>query len=195
MCFIMKDNKLTTPEELGRCFTAFFALEMLFRSMQTFVRKDVFTDSNFEAYQSIRTIVTRKGLEKERKEYFKKFTTIILEMGHSTHFRRDFPDIFGIELAPRGDKEAPKIYWGLQQYISQNTRVQGLTFNQLDHMARLYFGVIIAILLANFAHYLTVRLSKRVSHLSRIIMKTRWRRFLINWRLFQIKNTKDGCEV
>ena len=88
---------------------------------------------------------------------------MLLEMGHPTHFRRDLPDCLGMELAPRGDKEAPKIYWDLQSYISENTRVNGLTFNQLDLLARLYFGVVITTLLANLAHCLILRLSNRVS--------------------------------
>lgn len=164
------------------------------------MRKDIFTDSNFELYQSIRTFVTRKGLEKKKKEHFKKFLTMLLEMGHPTHFRRDLPDFLG--LAPRGDREAPKIYWGLQEFISENTRVQGLTFNQLDLLARLYFGVVIATLLANFAHCpilrlsnrlsnrfsnrLSVAVSMRVAHIARVILENspemplwRFRRFFV----------------
>ena len=103
----------TFPKKSDVFFTAYLTAEMAFRSMQTILRKDIFTDSNFELYQSIRTLVTRKGLEKEKEENFRVFLTMLLEMGHPTHFRRDLPDFLGMELAPRGDKEAPKIYWGL----------------------------------------------------------------------------------
>ena len=162
-CFLIIDNKFYFPQDIERYFTAALTSQMLFRIMQTFVRKDIFTDSNFELYQSIRTLITRKDLETEKKEFLKKFQTMLLEMGHPTHFRRDLPDVFSMELAPIGDKEAPRIYWSLQQYISENTRVQGLTFNQLDLLARLYFGLVIAILLANLAHRLLLRLSMRTS--------------------------------
>ena len=164
MCFFITDNQFSAPPDISKHFTAYIALEMTLKTAQTFLeRKDIFTDSNFEVYTSIRTLIIRKGLKEEKREHFRKFLTMLLEMGHPIHFRRDFPDVLGIELATKGDKEAPKIYWGLQEYIIENTRVQGLTFNQLDHLARLYFGVIIATLLANFVHYLILRPSMKVS--------------------------------
>ena len=158
----LTDNQFFVPKDFGKYFSVSPAFEQVFRGMQAITRKDIFTDSNFDVHQSVRTFITKKDLEKEKKEHFRKFQTMLLEMGHPTHFRRDFPDAFGMELMPRGDQEAPKIYWGLQEYIIDNTRVQGLTFNQLDLLARLYFGLANTILLANLSHYLTTRLSRRI---------------------------------
>ena len=33
---------------------------------------------------------------------------VLLEMRHPTRFRRDLPDVFGIELAPRGGQGSPE---------------------------------------------------------------------------------------
>lgn len=165
MCFFITDNRLFMPKEEGieRYFTAFLTEEIMFKNLQAFVRNDIFTDSNFEVYQCVRTWITRKELGKEKREHFRKFQSMLLEMGHQTHFRQHTPNLLGVELASRGDKEAPRIYWTLQEYIIDNTRVQGLTFNQLDPLARLYFGLAVTILLANLAHCFILRLLLRVA--------------------------------
>lgn len=139
-------------------FTIFPQLwvEFAVRAIATFTRMNTYFDTNFEIFQSQRTLVHGKHIPMEKKRYFERCLGLYLEHGFSKRLLHNEPpsDAFEMKLEPRG-KDGFMHFDGLQAYVEENTRVEALPFSKLDYLFRIYFALITAILLINLAHYYT----------------------------------------
>lgn len=108
-------------------------LEFGTRLIQTLLMKSTYVEETMEIYQSIRTLVHRKGIKMEKRRYFEKCIGLYFEFGFSYKLIRNAPpNHFGFQLEPRG-RNGIMHFGGLQEYIRQNTRVTALSFDKLAH--------------------------------------------------------------
>ena len=126
--------------------------DFMTRVVQMLIRRDTYMDENVEIYQSIRTFVTKKTMQTEKKKFFERYTQALNELGFTARFARNTPPKHkDIELEERGQKGFVH-YDGLQNYIAANTRIAALSFDKLDYLFRIYLALLIAILGLNLLH-------------------------------------------
>lgn len=105
---------------------------------------------NLEIYQSIRSFILRKSMKMEKRKYLEKHFGSYIENGFAKKsHRNDPPSLPGLELEKRG---AFLHYDGLQEYVKENTKVETLPFDKLDHLFRIHLAIAVALLFVNLAH-------------------------------------------
>lgn len=131
------------------------------RILHTFEESSTYVDKNLVIYQSLRTIIVRKGLGIEKKKYAEKYASLMFEHGFSKKYSRNLPNFFSVE-AKRGGRDGFVHYDHLQEYLDANTRVTALPFDKLDYLFRGYFAFVTAILLLNLVYYLVHRCVRKI---------------------------------
>ena len=172
-CYAIVDNKLNNDflkKETGEYFTILPKVEsdVFTRLAQTVMRRDTYMEENFEIYQSIRTFITRKGIEPEKRAYFEKNLELMIEGGFSSSLFDKFgelPSYIEIKLEKVGGQDGFLHYNGLQNYIVENTKVTALMLDKLDYLFRVYFAFVIVVLLLSLANYCFTLIGYKVKKL------------------------------
>lgn len=126
------------------------ALDFLTRMVQTLMKRDTYFVQSLEVFQSKRSFLLSKTMPMVKRTFFERCIGSYLEYGHSKKFFRTNPPNLGINFASRGEFNH---YSDLQTYIEKHTRIEALSFDKLDYLFRIYYALLVLILLANFAHY------------------------------------------
>lgn len=128
-------------------------LNFLTRIVQTFARTHTYIEIALEVYQTIRSMVIRKGIGMAKKKFVEKNIGTYLEHGFLMKtYRSDPPNHLGIKFEPRGGSGFMH-FDGLQEYIENFTRVEALSFDKLDYLFRIYCALLTVIFFVNMAHF------------------------------------------
>lgn len=129
-------------------------IELGMRLIQTFVNRNTYLERSVEAYQTLRTMLLRKGIPIHLRRYFEKCMAPYLENGFSEKTYRNPPSdlLLGVKLAPRGGRDGFQHFDGLQAYVEEHTRVEALSFDKLDYLFRIYLALLAAIMFMNTVH-------------------------------------------
>lgn len=157
-CFMFTGHEVGNilRKDFDRVFTIapHLMLDFASRFIQTFMRTDTYIELSLELHQTIRTYVVGKNMKEEKRKYIEKCVQMLTEFGFSKKMHQDEPPIyFDIKLEKRGGEDGFMHYNGLQEYIAENTKIEGLQFNKLDYLFRIYLIWVSAILLVNLVHY------------------------------------------
>ena len=160
-CYATVDNKLNS-DFLKKKADEYFTIvpkvgsDIYKRLAQTVMRRDTYMEENFEIYQSIRTVITKKGIKPEKRTHFEQRLGQMIEGGFSSSLFDKFgelPSYIEIKLEKVGGQDGFLHYNGLQNYIAENTKVTSLMLDKLDYLFRVYFGFVTVILLLNLVHF------------------------------------------
>ena len=77
-------------------------MDLLVRAISAFSKKDTFVETNFEIYQSVRTLIVRKNIEIEKKKFIEKYIQAMAEHGFPEKAFRNIPDYTVLGLSSKG---------------------------------------------------------------------------------------------
>ena len=161
-CFIYADAQFNnfSQGETNNIFTLIpqaliGLLQLMFKGL---IESDTYVETNVVVYESLRTFITKKNMEINKKKAVEKHFRIWVEQGYSQKVYRDIPNIFRLGKDGKNDFAH---YNSLQEYLDKNTIVTGLAFDKLDYLFRVYFALVIAILLLNLVHYSAKKVTRR----------------------------------
>ena len=157
MCFIFANNNFgnINQRNISKVFAFLPDLFLWYfpKAVQTFAKKNTFTsDQSF--YETLRSFITSKTMEKKIQKLINKCIYNVSEFGFALTYATYFPNYTGIPLVKTGGKDGFLNYNSLQDFISNNTLIVALSLDKLDYFFRLYFIFSNLILLINLIHYL-----------------------------------------
>ena len=159
-CFIYSDKHFNTFfQKDGNNF--FILVPHVLKELVKFmvgglIESDTYVETNLVVYESVRTLMAKKNLEINKKKAVEKHFGLWTEHGCQEKYLRNMPNFFGNGAG----KDDFVHYNSLGEYLDKNTMATGLAFDKLDYLFRIYFALVIAILLANTAHYWTRKLAR-----------------------------------
>lgn len=172
-CFLLKKNAglghLAQMKNLKRLFflIADLAIDFMPKLFQSIGKQNTYSNLS-PICESVRTLIIRKNLRKDIKDYLNFVINLYTSAGIFQKALTGFGEFSGFIFPKTGSGDAFVNYDNLQSYLEAHSLVSLVTFHSLDYFFRIYFSILTLLLALSLRKYVQKCLVRLIKKLCRI---------------------------